>query len=141
MLLGAQASGADVLALAVGGNDPINVLKQAAELGLRGKMRNAALVTFLGDIHGAGRQTMQGLLFTSSFYWDLNDRTRAQNHHIALMGKRTGKIVSGRLKRTCSTLQTAGFTIRSKMTGKLDQRGIADGNRGNAMVDLWSRVG
>ncbi len=39
-------------------------------------MKLAALVTFLGDIHGAGLQTMQGLLFTNSFYWDLNDRTR-----------------------------------------------------------------
>ena len=77
MLLAAQASGADVLALAVGGNDLINVLKQAAEFGLRGKIRIAALVTFLGDIHAAGLQTMQGLLFTNSFYWDLNDRTRA----------------------------------------------------------------
>ena len=77
MLLSARSSGADVLALAVGGNDLINVLKQAAEFGLRGKMRLAALVTFLGDIHGAGLQTMQGLLFTNSFYWDLNDRTRA----------------------------------------------------------------
>jgi len=77
MLLAAQASGAEVLALAVGGNDLINVLKQAAEFGLRGRMRVAALVTFLGDIHGAGLQTMQGLLFTNSFYWDLNDRTRA----------------------------------------------------------------
>ncbi|RYY17992.1 MAG: ABC transporter substrate-binding protein [Alphaproteobacteria bacterium] len=77
MLLAAQASGAEVLALAVGGNDLINVLKQAAEFGLRGKMRVAALVTFLGDIHGAALQTMQGLLFTNSFYWDLNERTRA----------------------------------------------------------------
>ena len=77
MLLAARASGAEVLALAVGGADLINVLKQAAEFGLRGKMRIAALVTFLGDIHGAGLDTMQGLLFTNSFYWDLNDRTRA----------------------------------------------------------------
>ena len=77
MLLSARASGAQVLALAVGGNDLINALKQAAEFGLRGQMRTAALVTFLGDIHGAGLPTMQGLLFTNSFYWDLNDRTRA----------------------------------------------------------------
>ena len=77
MLIAARASGADVLALAVGGNDLINVLKQAAEFGLRATMRTAALVTFLGDIHGAGLETMQGLLFTNSFYWDLNDRTRA----------------------------------------------------------------
>ena len=77
MLVTARATGADVLALAVGGNDLINVLKQAAEFGLRATMRTAALVTFLGDIHGAGLETMQGLLFTNSFYWDLNERTRA----------------------------------------------------------------
>ena len=77
MLLSAGASGAEVLALAVGGADLVNVLKQAAEFGLRGRMRVAALVTFLGDIHAAGLQTMQGLLFTNSFYWDLSDRTRA----------------------------------------------------------------
>jgi len=77
MLLAARASGAEVLALAVGGADLINALKQAAEFGLRGKMRIAALVTFLGDIHGAGLEPMQGLLFTNSFYWDLNERTRA----------------------------------------------------------------
>ncbi len=39
ILLAAQASGAEVLALAVGGSDMINVLKQASEFGLRGKMR------------------------------------------------------------------------------------------------------
>ncbi len=77
MLLQAGASGAEVLALAVGGADLVNVLKQAAEFGLRGRMRVAALVTFLGDVHAAGLQTMQGLLFTNSFYWNLNDRTRA----------------------------------------------------------------
>ena len=77
LLLQAGASGADVLALAVGGADLVNVLKQAAEFGLRGRMRVAALVTFLGDVHAAGLQTMQGLLFTNSFYWDLDDRTRA----------------------------------------------------------------
>ncbi len=77
MLLQAGASGAQVLALAVGGADLVNVLKQAAEFGLRGRMRVAALVSFLGDVHAAGLQTMQGLLFTNSFYWDLDDRTRA----------------------------------------------------------------
>ncbi len=77
MLLEARASGAEVLGLAVGGSDLVNTLKQANEFGLAGTMKLAALVTFLGDIHGAGLATMQGLQFTNSFYWDLNDRTRA----------------------------------------------------------------
>lgn len=76
-LLAAQASGADVLALSVGGSDMAICVKQAGEFGLTKKMKVAALVTFLGDIHAVGLNTMQGLLFTNSFYWDLNDRTRA----------------------------------------------------------------
>ena len=77
LLLAARATNADVLALAVGGDDLINTLKQAREFGLTDRMKIAALVTFLGDIHAAGLETMKALLFTNSFYWDLNDRTRA----------------------------------------------------------------
>lgn len=76
-LLAAQASGADVLALSIGGSDLANCLKQSGEFGLTKKMRFAALVTFLNDIHAVGLDTMKGLLFSNSFYWDLNDRTRA----------------------------------------------------------------
>ena len=37
----------------------------------------AALLMFLPDVHALGLQTAQGLVLTESFYWDLNDRTRA----------------------------------------------------------------
>ena len=76
-MLAAQASGADVLALSIGGSDLANCLKQGGEFGLMKNMRVAALVTFLNDIHGVGLDTMKGLLFSNSFYWNLNDRTRA----------------------------------------------------------------
>lgn len=77
MLLSAQASGADVLGLALGGNDLPNCIKQADDFGLRDKMKLASLIVFLNDIHAAGLPVMQKLLFTNSFYWDTNDRTRA----------------------------------------------------------------
>ena len=32
---------------------------------------------FISDVHGMGLQTAQGLVCTETFYWDLNDRTRA----------------------------------------------------------------
>ncbi|MDB5548751.1 MAG: livK [Tardiphaga sp.] len=76
-LLAAQASGADVLALSIGGSDLATCLKQGGEFGLTKNMKVAALVTFLNDIHGVGLDTMKGLLFSNSFYWDLNHRTRA----------------------------------------------------------------
>ncbi len=76
-LLTAQASGADVLGLALGGDDLTRCVNQANEFGLTAKMSVAALVLFLSDIHSAGLKTMQNLVFTNSFYWDLNERTRA----------------------------------------------------------------
>jgi branched-chain amino acid transport system substrate-binding protein len=78
LLLQAQASGAKVLGLANAGNDTVNSVKQAQEFGLgRRGMRIALMLAYLTDIHTMGLQTAQGLRLTESFYWDLNDRTRA----------------------------------------------------------------
>jgi branched-chain amino acid transport system substrate-binding protein len=76
-LVKAQSSGADVLALACSGNDMINCVKQAHEFGLTKNMQLAALSVFVTDIHGLGLAQAEGLKLTETFYWDLNDRTRA----------------------------------------------------------------
>ena len=77
-LLQAQASGAKVVALALAGADLLNCLKQAREFGLgRDGQRVVALIIYLQDIHALGLATAQGTRLTESFYWDLNDRTRA----------------------------------------------------------------
>ena len=76
-LISAQASGANVLGLANAGADTVNSIKQAAEFGLTRKMKVAALLMFLNDVHGLGLEAAQGLFLTESFYWDMNDRTRA----------------------------------------------------------------
>ena len=76
-LVSAQASGAKVLGLANAGTDTVNSIKQAHEFGLPQQMKIAALLMYLSDVHGLGLETAQGLYMTESFYWDLNDRTRA----------------------------------------------------------------
>ena len=76
-LLQAQASGAKVLGLANAGADTINCIKQAAEFGLTKQMKIAAMLMFISDVNGLGLPVAQGLVLTESFYWDLNDRTRA----------------------------------------------------------------
>jgi len=81
-LLQAQASGAKVLGLANAGADTVNCIKQAHEFGLTGKTRIAALLMFLTDVHALGLETAQGLVLTESFYWDLNDRTRAFTNRV-----------------------------------------------------------
>jgi branched-chain amino acid transport system substrate-binding protein len=76
-LLQAQSSGATVLGLCNSGGDTINCIKQAHEFGLTPKMRVAAMLMYNSNVHALGLQTAQGLLLTETFYWDLNDRTRA----------------------------------------------------------------
>lgn len=77
-LLRAQASGADVIALANGGQDTITAIKQAGEFGITGsKQTLVPIVLFINDVHALGLKTAQGLMLTEGFYWNRDDQTRA----------------------------------------------------------------
>jgi branched-chain amino acid transport system substrate-binding protein len=76
-LLQAQSSGAQVLGLANAGTDFSNSLKATQEFGISKTMKPAALLAFISDIHALGLKTAQGLLLTTSWYWDANEETRA----------------------------------------------------------------
>jgi branched-chain amino acid transport system substrate-binding protein len=77
-LLQAQTSKAKIIGLANAGGDTINSIKQASEFGIvKGGQNLAGLLVFLSDVHGLGLDKAQGLIFTETFYWDLNDQTRA----------------------------------------------------------------
>jgi branched-chain amino acid transport system substrate-binding protein len=77
-LVQAQASGAKVIGLANAGTDTTNCVKQAAEFGLnRRGIKLASLLLFITEVHSLGLRTANGLIVTESFYWDLNERTRA----------------------------------------------------------------
>lgn len=77
-LLQAQSSGAKIIGLANAGADTINSVKQAAEFGITAGGQNlASLLMFITDVHAIGLKTAQGLIFTESWYWDLNDNNRA----------------------------------------------------------------
>src|SRR5258705_588033 len=77
-LLQAQASKAKIIGLANAGGDTTNSIKQAAEFGIvKGGQSLAGMLGFISDIHGLGLDKAQGLIFTETFYWDLNAQTRA----------------------------------------------------------------
>lgn len=79
-LLQAQASKAKAIGLANAGGDLTNAIKQASEFGIAGgEQKLAALLMFIPDVHalGLGLNAAQGLNLTETFYWDLNDQTRA----------------------------------------------------------------
>jgi len=77
-LLQAQASKAKIIGLANAGGDTTNSIKQAAEFGIvKGGQKLAALLLFLTDVKAIGLETAQGLNFTETFYWDMDDKSRA----------------------------------------------------------------
>ena len=73
----AMSSGAKVLGLANAGADTVNSIKQAVEFGANKSMRIAPMLMFITDVHALGQEVAAGLTVTESFYWNLNDRTRA----------------------------------------------------------------
>ncbi len=83
-LLSAQSSKAKVIGLANAGGDTINSIKAAADFGIvSGGQSLAGLLIFISDIKALGLQTAQGLVLSESFYWDLNDQTRAFSKRFA----------------------------------------------------------
>ncbi len=77
-LLQAQQSKAKVIGLANAGGDTINAIKQGAEFGIvAGGQKFAGMLIFAPDVLALGLKTAQGLTFTETWYWDLNEGTRA----------------------------------------------------------------
>ncbi|HET6605911.1 MAG TPA: ABC transporter substrate-binding protein [Rhodopila sp.] len=76
-LVQAQASGAKILGVCGAGSDLTNVIKQAHEFGLTKTMNIAAMVAYTTDMHSIGIQMAQGTRLSETYYWDLNERTRA----------------------------------------------------------------
>jgi branched-chain amino acid transport system substrate-binding protein len=71
-----------VLALCNGGADTVGSVKQAREFGLHQTMKIVSLLSYDTDIRAIGLDAAQGLMATQTYYWDLNDRTRAFNTRI-----------------------------------------------------------
>jgi branched-chain amino acid transport system substrate-binding protein len=88
-LLQAQASKAKVIGLANAGGDTITSIKQAAEFGIvKGGQSLAGLLVFVTDVKALGLPTAQGLILTETFYWDLNEQTRAFTKRFSALAPR-----------------------------------------------------
>ena len=87
-LLQAQASKAKIIGMANAGGDTTNTIKQASEFGIvAGGQKLAGLLLFITDVHSLGLKVAQGLNFTETFYWDLNEGTRAFSKHFSACAK------------------------------------------------------
>ncbi|MFO1225102.1 MAG: ABC transporter substrate-binding protein [Burkholderiaceae bacterium] len=125
-LLQAQSSKAKVVGLANAGADTINSIKQAAEFGIvKGGQKMAGLLVFLSDIHGLGLQTAQGLQLTETFYWDMNDNTRAWS-------KRFGALHGGKMPTMVQAGVYAGLLHYLKAVNALQ----ADGDGAKVVAEM-----
>src|SRR6202045_2415412 len=76
-VLQAQASKAKIIGIAAGPPNNMNEIKTGSEFGVfKGGQQMAALLALITDIHSLGLPAAQGLLLTTSFYWDMDDKTR-----------------------------------------------------------------
>ena len=76
-ILQAQASKAKIIGLASGPPDNVNAIKLGREFGIfTGGQQMAGLLVLITDVHALGLKAAQGLLLTTSFYWDMDDKTR-----------------------------------------------------------------
>jgi branched-chain amino acid transport system substrate-binding protein len=76
-LIAAQASKAKVIVFAITGADLSNALKQASEFNLAERQYLVTPITYLSDVNAAGLEIAHDLTFMQSWYWDLNEKTRA----------------------------------------------------------------
>ena len=123
-LIQARASNAQIIGLANGGDDTVNAIKQAGEFGLtRGGQKLAGLVIVISIVHALGLQTAQGLVFTTAYYWDLDDRTRSwAKRFFARTGRMPGMVQAGTYSAVAHYLKALdaantddGSTVAAKM--------------------------
>ncbi len=128
-LLQAQASKAEIVALINAGGDTINSIKQSVEFGIaKGGQRVVATVLYLSDVHALGLATAQGLQFTESFYWDMNEGTRA-------FAKRFAPRNSGRYP---TAMQAGVYGVTLHYLKAVDQLGAS--NDGKAVVEEMKKL-
>ena len=129
-LLQAQNSKAQILGLANAGGDTINAIKAAKEFGINKTMKMAGLLVFLTDIHSLGLRNTEGLLLTTSWDWNLNDKTREFGKKFFAKTKRMPTdIHAADYSATMNYLkavQAAGTTDADKVMEKLKSTPIDD---------------
>ena len=76
-ILQAQASKAKIIGIAAGPPNNISEIKAAGEFGiLKRGQQMAGLLALITDIHSLGLPAAQGLLLTTSLYWDMDEKAR-----------------------------------------------------------------
>jgi branched-chain amino acid transport system substrate-binding protein len=145
-LIQAQGSGAKVIGFANAGTDLQNCIKQAAEFGLtKNGTRIATLLMAINDVNSLGQRVCEGLIYTDSFYWDLNPGTR---NFAKRWGEKFGGMVPGLLHagNYCATnhwlkaVKAAGTTDADAVVAKMKATPVNDFYNTNVKIREDGRV-
>lgn len=129
-LLQAQASKADVIALANAGGDTINAIKTAKEFGITKSQKMLALVIAEPDIHGIGLDAAQGMLLPSAFFWSRTPESTAWSRKFAArVGRMPNSVQAGAYSYTMhylKAIQAAGTDEAKAVVRKMKEIPVDD---------------
>jgi branched-chain amino acid transport system substrate-binding protein len=130
-LLRAQSSKAQIIGLASAGADTINSVKQAAEYRIAASgQKLAGLVVVISDIHALGLATANGLIFTTAFYWDRDEASRAWSKRFSeRTGRMPGMVQAGTYSAVLhylKAIQAAGTTDGKAVADKIRELPVDD---------------
>jgi branched-chain amino acid transport system substrate-binding protein len=130
-ILQAQASKAKIIGIASGPPDNINAIKLGGEFGIfQGGQQMAGLLVLISDIHALGLKAAQGLVLTTSFYWDMDEETRAwSKRFFAKMNRMPSMWQAGvysSVMNYLNAVKAAGTDDPLKVTAKLRETPIND---------------
>src|SRR6204780_2248410 len=130
-VLQAQASKAKIIGIAGGPPNNMNEIKTGSEFGVfQGGQQMAALLALITDIHSIGLSAAQGLLLTTSFYWDMDDKTREwSKRYFARMNRmpRWGQAgVYSSIMNYLNAIKETGTDDPLKVVAKMREKPVED---------------
>ena len=138
-ILEAQASKADVVAIANVGQDTVNTIKQANEFGLTASgQKLAVLVMMITQVHSLGLAETQGTIFSSSFVWNRTPETRAWSERFfaqrKAMPSETQAGVYSAVLHYLKSVQAAGTLDAGKVMAQMRAMPVSDVFTSNGIV-------
>jgi branched-chain amino acid transport system substrate-binding protein len=130
-ILQAQASKAKIIGIAAGPPNNTNEIKTAGEFGLfKGGQQMAGLLVLITDVHGLGLKAAEGVLLTTSFYWDMDDKTREwSKRYFAKMNRMPTMWQAGvysSVMHYLEAIRDAGTDDPLKVAAKMREKPIED---------------
>lgn len=136
-ILQAQASGAKIIGLANAGADTVNAIKAANEFGVvAAGQKIAGLLVFMPNVKSIGQDVAQGLQMTVSFYWDMDEETRAWSQKFY---ERTGAMPTGIQAGTYSSV--LHYLKAIEATGSDDTDTVLAKMREMPVQDMFAKNG